>query len=219
VECPVGQESNSNLPPKCPANTTLETIILDEGYWRDSKYKTTIYECENTACAGSQEIAGDRRLTAQDANEHRPYCIDGHSDPLCQVCTQKGYYFSEDIEKCKECPSSMRVVIYGCAAFAVLRIVVGLYFRFRSSSFCTDIVTRISILLQENSLQTKFKIFISFYQVASTLQDVYGVRIADDLKKWFEFLQVFNLKIFKLPTFPISCAGSMVHQHLSNKMV
>ena len=51
-------------------------------------------------------------------------------------------------------------------------------------------------------------IFISFYQVIRTLQDVYGVQIDDELKSWFGFLNVFNLDIVTF-SIPSSCVGSM----------
>jgi len=60
--------------------------------------------------------------------------------------------------------------------------------------------------------QTKFKIFISFYQVVTVLTPVYGVEMNYKFQRWFDFLDYFNFSFMKLVGFPQECIGSMAQR-------
>jgi hypothetical protein len=60
------------------------------------------------------------------------------------------------------------------------------------------------------SLQAKIKIFISFFQIISTLPAIYGVKFDERLKKWLTFIDIFRrLYIFEIIDLPKNCIGSM----------
>ena len=60
----------------CDVNTTLQTMVIEPGFWRDSINTSTIYQCENDAvCRGSQ-------INALNNNS----CSEGLTGLLCEVC-------------------------------------------------------------------------------------------------------------------------------------
>ena len=56
--------------------------------------------------------------------------------------------------------------------------------------------------------QPKFKILVSFYQIAATLGPVYGVRLHEDFTRWTDFMDAISLDLLGL-TYPDACIGSM----------
>ena len=58
-------------------------------------------------------------------------------------------------------------------------------------------------------LQTKLKIIVSFYQIVSSLETVYGIKVDDKLKELFDFFHYFSFDMFWLVSIPKSCMGSM----------
>jgi len=56
------------------------------------------------------------------------------------------------------------------------------------------------------------KVLISFFQVIVTLEAVYGVIMDKKFKAWFNFLKVFNFKIWNNIAVPEECLGSMETQ-------
>ena len=52
------------------------------------------------------------------------------------------------------------------------------------------------------SLQAKFKVCASFYQVVSSLQVVYGVQFDEDLKTIFNLFNKFNFDVFYFISLP-----------------
>ena len=78
---------------------------------------------------------------------------------------------------------------------------------------CRPLVERFYGIWQHAGLQPKAKILVSFYQVCSTLTNVYGVRLHDSFTGWLTFVGVFGLDVFDL-TYPSACLGSMETQLL-----
>ncbi|EOD23669.1 hypothetical protein EMIHUDRAFT_239307 [Emiliania huxleyi CCMP1516] len=60
----------------------------------------------------------------------------------------------------------------------------------------------------EVGFQPKFKILVSFYQIAATLGPVYGVRLHEDFTRWTDFMDAISLDLLGL-TYPDACIGSM----------
>jgi hypothetical protein len=61
------------------------------------------------------------------------------------------------------------------------------------------------------SLQAKIKIFVSFYQVLSTIESVYGVRPNSNLfDRWFEIFKYFEVDLFDIMiNIHATCLGTM----------
>jgi len=66
----------------------------------------------------------------------------------------------------------------------------------------------ISTHLTSISFQEKIKIIISFFQVITTLEPIYGVRMHSAFTSWFDFLQIFNFGLAEALGIPNSCYGS-----------
>jgi hypothetical protein len=62
--------------------------------------------------------------------------------------------------------------------------------------------------LAQLSFQANIKVIISFYQIACTLDTVYGVQVPDQFRGWLSFMDVINLDVLDL-TLPSTCLGSM----------
>lgn len=62
------------------------------------------------------------------------------------------------------------------------------------------------------SLQAKFKILVSFYQIVFSLGTVYGARLDEKLTKIFDIFELFSLDFFGSVGIPRSCIGSMQRQ-------
>jgi len=184
---------------KCPMNTTIETLIVKSGFWRDSLKTSTLYECEFDACLGSK-------------------CQEGHKGPLCQVCTSSTEYFNHFIGECIDCPSSTRVFVTVTIIFAVIALLIALVqlaIRYSSSlrKRCNYIH---SVLSDRVQLQTKIKLCVSFFQIIGNIQPVYGVKLDRNFTSWLNFLRSFNFAIFDLLGIPLECLGSMTYRLLIN---
>ena len=59
------------------------------------------------------------------------------------------------------------------------------------------------------SLHAKAKILLSFYQVISSLETVYGARLDEKLRAFFNIFNYLSLDIFGFISIPKSCIGSM----------
>ena len=67
---------------------------------------------------------------------------------------------------------------------------------------------------QELGPRAKLKLFITFYQVIASLQDVYGVTISSKLKYWMNVFKWFSLDLLQVARVPIQCIGSTIQQFL-----
>jgi hypothetical protein len=64
------------------------------------------------------------------------------------------------------------------------------------------------------SPRAKLKLFITFYQVIASLEDVYGVTISSKLKSWINVFKWFSLDFLQVARVPIECIGSTVQRLL-----
>ena len=66
-----------------------------------------------------------------------------------------------------------------------------------------------SIRLSMMSIQAKFKILVTFYQIINSLGDVYGVKVDEKVKGWLSFVRYFNFGLTEATAIPSACIGSM----------
>lgn len=91
---------------KCTTNTTLETLQVNAGFWRDSSLSSSLYPC-----ASSEIYRGVSLNILQDYNNLPKYCIPNHTGSLCKVRTNKDEYFSYSDNTCVTCPSFWRITL------------------------------------------------------------------------------------------------------------
>jgi hypothetical protein len=141
------------------------------------------------------------------------YCKEGHTGPLCEVCTRTDHFFSVTNRRCTKCPSSavLTVQFLGICfgAIVVIALVYYLMKRYIPSIF--------SIVLSL-SPQAKVKLLVSFYQVLSSLENVYGVTVSSELTNWMNIFKYLSLDFLQITGIPISCIGSTKRQLMINAL-
>ena len=186
-------------------NTTLANLGVPPGYWRASPLASVLYKCDDSkGCVGSCVKVAGRVLAESD-----PLCAAGYYGPRCEGCSDDDDYYDEYDGRCKSCPNvGVRAGIAAGVIVGVLLLLVVLYVALqRSTSPFARRLLRMSAVTSV-SAQTKFKIFISFYQVAGALEDVYGVRLHESLTDWMDVISHLRVDVFEL-TVPAECTGTM----------
>lgn len=190
---------------KCPANTTLQTIVIEPGFWRDSVNTSTIYECESdTVCLGSQMDV-----------DNENYCSQGLTGLLCEVCDNEKYYFDRNDNTCLECPSLVQIILrflfFALLVIVAIIIVTGVYNNFFP----------LTISGTKISFQAKLKVLISFYQMvlafqedSGTSQGIYSIQLDSNFTAWFDFLRIFSFDILDWISIPLKCIGPVRSQIL-----
>ena len=173
---------------KCNFDTTLSTLGVPGKYWRDSQDTKVLYSCD-----GYERCVGNWDDTSSNA-----YCAEGYDGPLCKVCVDESHYFSESNGECLKCPSPSLIVLKTSA------IILGAIFLIAVARLCRNRFQS----LRTHGFQTKIKILVSFYQVASVFQDVYGMRFDEDLSKIMDFVLRFTFGIVDAFPIPPDCMGS-----------
>ena len=73
IECPDGSECKES-----DTAYTIETIVVEDGFWRTSATSEKVKECPTPAyCKGNESLTGS-------------LCADGHTGAYCEVCIE-GY--------------------------------------------------------------------------------------------------------------------------------
>ena len=177
----------------CGRNTTIESINVNKDYWRHSDKTSTLYQCQY-----------DNLCNPSDSS-----CRDGHKGALCEVCIEIKKYFNRNTGNCDTCPSFLRVLWIPLAIIIVGTIclvfnIAGV----RYPAFAQQ-WDRVTTIISCISVQAKIKILISFFQVFTTLDPIYGVQAHADFTEWFKIFNVFNLSLAKLVFVPGECFGPM----------
>ena len=175
----------------CPPNancgspsTTLASLGVAPRYWRASTTTARLYTCDDSdTCVGSTPVSdtpAGRALASRD-EESGPYCAEGHTGPLCQVCSEGGQYFSPTDRHCVDCPGHWRLAVLAVAVALAAGIVATSVASLRSNwepkRECLKGLLRKSRfaarLAERAGLMTKLKIAISFYQCVAAIPSVY----------------------------------------------
>ena len=130
------------------------------------------------------------------------YCMQNHTGPLCQVCDNDNYYFSDYEEQCIKCPTPSSIVGVSVA------IVIGL----------TAIIMGIGVIFEKKSrqllhfvaslgLRAKFKLLITFYQILASFKEIYGIRLDSTFTEWMKYLTLNFEEIFSF-AIPLTCVGN-----------
>ena len=90
----------------CNNGATIETLSLEDGFWRASDKTTTFYACSSLTCGNKYDDSKD--------------CAEGHSGLLCEVCDYQDQYFDQDYRHCIDCPSIWPVLTKALPKRAVL---------------------------------------------------------------------------------------------------
>ena len=195
IKCPDGG--------KCDKSTTVETIQIKRGFWRDSNKTATIHKCHNnsTACEGSEN--NNRSSHDQFIEE---YCTANHTGALCESCTKKSQYFDMQGGECTDCPTARHVALVICGMIVVVTVVAWL-FNFISKHIIAKLLHRLGRGIKIWS--TKSKIFISTYQILRVFGDVYGVSFDENFAAWMNISELGSLNSLKTISNIGVCGGGM----------
>ena len=194
----------------CISNTSIQTLSINPGFWRDSNKTSKLYRCPDTnLCEGSAASnlykcsINTEMCEVSAVFGESPYCKSGFKGPLCQSCENANEYFRDSRDTCERCPPVSTFIL---TLILVITLIIGIAFLVRIAVRSMPMIgTRISSF----NLRAKLKIIISFYQVVSSLEVVYGVEVHSSLKDLFNFFDAFDLDLLDYFYYPISCTGSM----------
>lgn len=134
----------------CPRGSTIETIILDVGYWRSVNNTLLVEKCRKTYnCIGGRLLNGSSNSL----------CNKGHMGPICDVCLD-GWAKNEG--KCFECLTDTTTAVRSYFFTAVFPLLIGciIYFMIRTANPNTSSV-------QKEPLSGVIKIFMNYAQIFS----------------------------------------------------
>ncbi|CAN0378106.1 unnamed protein product [Ascophyllum nodosum] len=177
---------------------TLETLVLEAGYWRATKTSRQVLACFNKdACDGG--LTGDPN-----------YCSAGYEGPYCAVCSQ-GYAASLSYYGCSECSDVSSIVPSVCAVIFVA--ILGLLFvRHMVSIEGGHRTTWISVDRMKAVLPLQsFKIIIVSWQIVTQFSLVANVVYP---KLYQRFLDVITLANFDLGWIPSAACIMHVDFHV-----
>ncbi|KAL1519160.1 hypothetical protein AB1Y20_003420 [Prymnesium parvum] len=190
LPCPRGAE--------CPANTTLESLVLKPGFWRLSPLTAQIHSCKGldsenasalTPCLGGAGVGE---------------CQTNHTGPLCETC-KDGFYFEDST--CQECASAggaAGVAIgVSIAALVVCRILFALARKSPLLQIIMDSANSFMIAFQRFGGVAKLKIAIAFLQIYIAIPQLYLVEVPD---QYSSAMRVFSwLNVDLLALYPSKC--------------
>jgi len=192
-----GEVPSSNNCKRCPVgascgwNTTVETMIVLEGYWRLSPFSPSISKCASgdtpnatnaTSCLGGN--AGDET------------CASRTYGPMCQVCAQDAQYFSAG--RCLDCPEAGPGVAKGTAILLSILILAaaGVFIHEQHSPSFDFIavplrlyVHQVKTYITQTGGVTKLKLTLAFVQVIAALESTYAVGLPESWFRWTETLR------------------------------
>lgn len=178
----------------CGVNTTIHTLNVTVGFWRHSNESSIIYKCKShRSCSRTSH----NLETFSDG-----YCTENHTGALCQVCKDSDYYFSDTNGICKKCPSKTKFALFVTLSLGVAVALFAITLSVRKHSHS------ITMFIQVVDIPSKFKVFVSFHQVVSAMETVYGVRLSSVFDQWRYVIDLFSLDLLNIVAFPMSCIGS-----------
>jgi hypothetical protein len=207
----------------CAANTSLDNLSVKPNHWRYSINTSKLYRCKgnNTTCVGTAKMTtkfenAGKRIRKDNLDDYGTgmYCQEGHTGPLCEVCVKNDHYFSISNRRCTKCPSPapLAVQFLGIIFGAIMVITIVFYLLKRRIQSFLSIVTSLSP-------QAKLKLLVSFYQLLSSLENVYGVTVSSELTNWMKVFQNFlTLDFIRITGMPMSCIGPTKQQLLINAL-
>jgi len=198
-ECPENAE--------CPRGTTVQSIEIDEAYWRVDTESIDILPCTVDASAWSPCKGG---------NVSSGYCEPHSHGPYCSVCNRE-YYKTSPAESCKSCNGTGRFtfdtrsyVLLGIVSLIGFALLWWMRLKYKGVSGQQFIDMRNTYGL----FKTKLKISATFAQVATSFPAQFGVVYPQMFRNICEQLAfIFSFKIY--PSIPTSCLyGTEEHQYL-----
>jgi hypothetical protein len=205
---------------RCGAGVSIGTLPLLPNYWRHSARSIDIHRCNpQHARSNVTTCVPPASITRRRLSEEIPlaggdaYCATGYTGPRCSVCDQQFYrdtegshfYFDADEWQCKRCGNVgvaltvwllilLAAVGAGLLLYTCVHVPERLSPRVRGA---TPTIRFVALHASRLGLQGKVKTAITFFQVCSVLNSVYGVPLPPGLARslgWVDFFTSFFLQ-------------------------
>ena len=165
---------------KCLANVTLETIDLDDQWWRLGPRSKELHKCDQnvqtkfTPCRGGNQSGVDGS----------DYCHEGYEGPLCRLCTDDTEWYNPQSSECEECPEPANTIgqlvgmVSGVLVLLTALVLAIKYASKRSSHVMRArnglvlCLRRMHHLSTAVSLVPKLKLVLAFYQSAAVRKNM-----------------------------------------------
>ncbi|KAL1499616.1 hypothetical protein AB1Y20_011815 [Prymnesium parvum] len=177
----------------CPLNATLQTVVVNYGWWRLSPDATRLYKCEtsgnSSACTGG--TYGDH------------ICAPSHAGPLCKVCLLPDQLFDSSRARCVDCPEgrdALLAILLSSMLLLLASLVAWLF-----SARAPHAVQQLSAVLRVRRVMhrwlsfgrsigavMKIKIFLTFAQVIASLDKTYAIGLPDVWFQWTTFWRIIG---------------------------
>ena len=168
----------------CLANVTLETIDLDEQWWRLGPRSKELHRCDQndetkfTPCRGGNQSGADGS----------GYCLEGYRGPLCRLCNTSDegqlQWYNPQSYMCEKCPPPGNTIgqLVGMVS-GVLVLLAALVLALKHASQRSShvmrarnglvlCVRRMHHLSTAVSLVPKLKLVLAFYQSAAVRKNM-----------------------------------------------
>ena len=182
---------------------TLATVPLLPARWRHSNRTASIYECDSSGCPG-----GDWNGTSDG------YCAPGREGPRCEWCSDPSQYYDALTTTCEECGDMAGYALRQMAILLAIAVALGLVRAVvlrapRLLARTSRKLAQTAMSMQQFGLQAKFKCCLSFYQVWSVRQSVYGFELPGSLSGVMAFFDAlsFDVGAFIFPSW--TCLGGL----------
>ena len=179
----------------CGAGTTMATLDVEEGYWRNGATSTTIRQC----IFGEIECRGGSNIAAQ--------CADHHDGPLCANC-EAGYNLNKLDRSCVRCDAAAKsegrvFIVIGTIGVALVMTVVAVVWNLEEFQDIRSLFQGIAFLGAR--FRDLFKIVLVYLQIVSAyLQGLLDVQWPPIYVSFAVNMDIVNLNIAQF--FDASCA-------------
>ncbi|KAL4467355.1 hypothetical protein ABPG73_000446 [Tetrahymena malaccensis] len=187
---------NSLICNSCPneANQCYkDTIILKDGYWRQSVETDQIYTCKSQGCSETQKNTRNR-------------CIEGYVGPLCDSCDGSKQIWNEQYGKRGEYCLKCKQLGYQYVYFAAILIFYVIY-----------IVYCVGNLIEKKIIITKLILFRKIDLLITSKSNIQGESLTLWIKVFVHYLQIctlifsFDIQYPKFLSFSLNVFGDPVN--------
>ena len=194
--------------------TTLETVVLEAGYWRHSTATGKVLRCRSdgswSPCLGGGDAGSDGD----------GYCAEGFRGPRCELCnttTEYSQHFDKIAAKCFDCGD---VTAQSAAAFCVMVLFVfvstgagsdGMKSSRSSWEVARQLASKwqhVTTLWRRAGMRCKVKLAVGVYQCLAAIPSVFDVTAPDGLDHYSEWLDIIEWPSdFVNIVLPSACLG------------
>ena len=206
--CPVGTS--------CDRASTLEALPLIAGYYRLDATTVDVRECPDARKNCSTTFGTELCESSSACQGGAVGCAPGLTGRYCELCNRStGLVFytpstNDGVATCEPCDSTLGSTL---ALVAIALVVIGLLVMlvvFIGRKVSAKTASQAKHFNESFTPRNKFKIIMTFYQLATKVSPVYEVVLPPDVNRFLESLSGFFSFGFDSPTLsstPLECMG------------